>query len=297
MSTILNLAIGLVFVFLLFSLVVSALNEMWLTFLDRRSDFLQEGLREILHDADEGAWINKICQHGLVDALSRHQGKESRPAYIGPESFTAAILDLLHPATPEKIRTIKEIQDGITALAAANPKLKESLTAIMDEAQGDLTQFKAKIGKWYDLSMDRVSGWYKKYAQRWLLILGLALAIFCNVDSIHIINALSSDPVLLQASVDQAVAFAKENPTPSAPSTPKADVKLSDLMDKTGDALSKLNSVKVPIGWNESQWEYFHKPGSNLAGWHLGHLLSAVMGWGNYRIGRISRRTVLVRYP
>jgi len=50
MPPILDLAIGVIFTFLLFSLVISALNELILSALDKRSDFLEEGLAELLAD-------------------------------------------------------------------------------------------------------------------------------------------------------------------------------------------------------------------------------------------------------
>jgi len=53
MLTVLNLAIGITFIFLLFSFVVSALNEFWLTYLDKRADFLKQGLEQLLQDPDK----------------------------------------------------------------------------------------------------------------------------------------------------------------------------------------------------------------------------------------------------
>jgi hypothetical protein len=71
MTSILNVVIGLVLVFLLFSLAVSALNELWLSWLDKRADFLEEALRELLQDRADGIpAAQRILQHGLVDALS-----------------------------------------------------------------------------------------------------------------------------------------------------------------------------------------------------------------------------------
>src|SRR5205814_4507966 len=52
MLTVLNLAIGITFIYLLFSLVVSALNEFWLTYLDKRADFLKQGLEQLLQDPE-----------------------------------------------------------------------------------------------------------------------------------------------------------------------------------------------------------------------------------------------------
>ena len=50
LGAILDVAIALVFVFGLFSVVVSALNEIWLSYMDKRADFLVEGLAELLQD-------------------------------------------------------------------------------------------------------------------------------------------------------------------------------------------------------------------------------------------------------
>ncbi len=48
MPSILDVAIGTIFVFLLFSIVVTALNELVLTAFDKRADFLRLGLGELL---------------------------------------------------------------------------------------------------------------------------------------------------------------------------------------------------------------------------------------------------------
>ena len=52
MARILDLAIGTVFVFLLFSLIVTAANEIWLSLLDKRAAFLKRGLDELLYGND-----------------------------------------------------------------------------------------------------------------------------------------------------------------------------------------------------------------------------------------------------
>ncbi|HWX16150.1 MAG TPA: hypothetical protein VNY07_06140 [Chthoniobacterales bacterium] len=83
MLSVLNLPIGLTFIYLLFSLVVSALNEFWLSWLDRRADFLKEGLQQLLKDP---AKAEKVLGHGLVDALSR--ATNGNPSYIDAQPFT-----------------------------------------------------------------------------------------------------------------------------------------------------------------------------------------------------------------
>ena len=131
--------------------------------------------------------------------------------------------------------------------------------------------------------MDRVSGWYKRYAQKWLLGLALGLAVICNVDTIHIIRVLSSNPKLLADTVSQAVNTTKAA-TPQANGsaataaavepapTPIEDAiqSVSRLVNNANFAMSNLNNLSLPIGWSKSQWQYLHDPG---------HLVSAFLGW------------------
>jgi hypothetical protein len=276
MLTVLNLAIGITFIYLLFSFVVSALNEFWLTSLDKRADFLRQGLQQLLQDPEK---VRQVLDHGLVDALSR--STNGTPSYIGVEPFTAAVLDVVKPADPNSIRNISDFQTAIAALP--DSKFKQSLTAILDSAENDLASFKKGIGDWYQRSMDRVSGWYKRYAQKWLLGLALALAIVCNVDTIHIIRVLSTNPQVLAETVNQAVNTVKAassqsnaSPAPAEATAPALNSggnttqTVSDLLNNANVAINNLSNVSVPIGWSQSQWQYLNHPG---------HLFSAFLGW------------------
>ena len=277
MLTVLNLAIGIAFIYLLFSLVVSALNEFWLSYLDKRADFLKQGLQQLLQDSNK---VTQVLEHGLVDALSR--ATNGNPAYIGAEPFTAAVLDIVKAANPNTIRNISDFQTSVAALP--DSKFKQSLTAILDAADNDLASFKKGIADWYNRSMDRVSGWYKRYAQKWLLGLALALAVACNVDTIHIIQSLSSDPKLLADTVTQAISTAKAG-TAGQVVTPHTDLaraqpspgpaedttqNLSQLINNANAAMTKLSNVSVPIGWSQAQMQYLYDPG---------HFVGALLGW------------------
>jgi hypothetical protein len=236
---------------------------------------LKQGLEQLLQDPEK---VRQVLEHGLVDALSR--STNGTPSYIDVEAFTAAVLDVVKPADPNRIRNISDFQTAIAALP--DSKLKQSLAAILDSAENDLASFKKGIGDWYQRSMDRVSGWYKRYAQKWLLGLALGLAVVCNVDTIHVIRVLSSNPQVLADTVTQAVNTVKAatsqmsassgsaQPTESAPNpTEDTTQAISRLVNNANVALSNLSSLTVPIGWSESQWQYLRNPG---------HLFSAFLG-------------------
>lgn len=295
MLSILNVAIGIAFVYLLFSLLVSALNEIVLSFLDKRAEFLKEALQQLLQD--EGK-VTQLLNHGLVDALSRKTN--GTPSYIGPEPFTAAVLDMIHPANPQGVRTIEDFKTSVANMPAG--KLKESLSAILDEANNSVTAFKIGVGCWYDRSMDRVTGWYKRYAQTWLFWLGLAIAVSCNVDTVHVLQSLSTNPKLAADTADVAADYIKTHketaattaPTPSpaaaplngaiaaptsspgaaSPSSTSAP-SLKSLVTNVQTAFGDIQSLRLPIGWDVTQRSYFW----DEDGAHLNRIMTGIIGW------------------
>lgn len=278
MPAILDVAIGLVFVFLLFSLSVTALNEVILTWLDKRAQFLKEGLEEMFRDSGGGNGGKMITcaaffKEGMIAALSRGAFDESKknstkgvPSYIPGKSFVLSLLSLVLDkddaakraelreriaaipvptvqarllkiadtaggaasqtlaeqiaATPDgqlkvalqSVQTafsqVKNVRTQIEAIG--NQELKQTLLSLYDDASGNFDHFKANIENWFNESMDRVGGWYKRHAQENLLILSFLLAIACNVNTIQIIKALSLNPTLRESIVEQAVRYSKE---------------------------------------------------------------------------------------
>jgi len=299
MLLILNLAIGLSFVFLLFSLVVTALNELILSFFDQRAGFLKQGISELL--GQDKAAIEQFFAHGLIDSLSRKPN--GTPSYIPSDAFVSALLDqvstfVVDPAAPRQVRDMEAFATALAGPALnANPKLKQSLLALFDRAGGDLAAFKREIAGWFDGSMDRVTGWYKKFAQQVLFGLALATAIACNVDSLRIIQGLTADPNLRNSVVEAATGYIKKNtesgdkapkekvqPAPVAPAPnatpaetgntptnavevkapspaepPKTPEQLKAVTKQLQDSLAQLNAVSLPIGWGDDQYNYYFK--------------------------------------
>lgn len=69
----------------------------------------------------------------------------------------------------------------------------EILTYHLNEAAGDLDVFRSRLEKWFNDTMDRVTGWYKKSTHYWLFAIGMALAFSLNIDTIEITNYLSKN--------------------------------------------------------------------------------------------------------
>jgi hypothetical protein len=100
--TMLDIAIGIVFVFVLVSLIASTINEIILSFLNMRGKELLAGLKTLLDDDDASGLVNKIYNHGQIFGLFKGQFDPQKPgnlpSYIPSQNFVMALLDILPSA-------------------------------------------------------------------------------------------------------------------------------------------------------------------------------------------------------
>ncbi|MEP0913588.1 hypothetical protein NDI45_21985 [Leptolyngbya sp. GB1-A1] len=89
-------------------------------------------------------------------------------------------------------------------------------------AQDDLYQFKTEVEKWFDRSMERASGVYKRNAKGVGFLIGLTIALAANADTIHIAQRLASSTTLRQALVSSAEIVTQSCPRPISPTNPEA---------------------------------------------------------------------------
>jgi len=131
--------------------------------------------------------------------------------------------------------------------------LAKCLQLLWDEAGHDLETFKGNLETWFNESMDRVSGWYKRETQLVNLALAVILTLALNVDTIVLVNSLAKNSALRDSLVAQAGKIVEQPPaqlqllhagvpdtnTPNAGSGPQA----------TDDRLSLVLSPSiVPSG-------------------------------------------------
>jgi hypothetical protein len=98
-SSVLEIAIGLMFIYLLLSLACTALNEAIASVLNKRGAYLFEGVKNLLNDPAFTGLAQQIYNHGLVDSLSREasstRARNRLPAYLSATTFSLALLDVL----------------------------------------------------------------------------------------------------------------------------------------------------------------------------------------------------------
>jgi len=67
------------------------------------------------------------------------------------------------------------------------------LLALYDGAGQDVERFRNSVKTWFDDSMDRVSGWYKRKVQLIVLALTVALCLVLNLDTFSLAISLWGD--------------------------------------------------------------------------------------------------------
>ncbi len=239
----LDLAIGIIFIFLLLSLICSGINELLEAWLKNRAANLEKGIRELLSDPEGTAMAEKLYNHPMVFSLFRGKyapGSKNLPSYIPSRNFALALMDIVLPATqtPEPTPSLQPLRTAISDLQ--NEQLKKALLTLVNAAGDNIDKTRENIEDWYDSSMDRVAGWYKRRIQIIILALGLGIAIITNADTVALFKSLANDAPLRNSLIAAAEEYARAQPgeSPGAP---------AERIEKN---TKKLEALGMPIGWD-----------------------------------------------
>jgi hypothetical protein len=216
------LAIDMASVFLVFSILVSGIQEWIAQKFSKRGEFLQRGLLQLIGDSGV---FQKVVAHpliaGTVNVVADKTAggtvqlgtpdKDKLPSYIDPENLALALAHVLltsnSPVADPPQTNVLDFASLRTAIAKAPTPVARALLPILDSSRQDLDKALKGIQDWYSRGMDRVSGWYKAHAQWRLFWIGLVVALLANVNSIAIFEALNRSPELAGRVAEQANAL------------------------------------------------------------------------------------------
>jgi hypothetical protein len=243
-STILDVAIGLVFTFLAMSLAVSAIVEAVASAAKWRSATLLQGVKDLLNDARFNGLALEVYNHALVNPMDSGTALAEKdlkyaPSYIEAGQFADALMDILKIGQ----NTTDDIKQRITA-KVTDLQLKNFLTGLADKTGGDLVKFQSGLAEWFDNAMDRLSGAYKRKTQFWTFAIALIMAGAMNVNSINVGKELWLRPMLAR--------------------TIASDPNLKPLA-----AFKQLEELGVPIGWTAQRFSELGSPSG----------LEVLLGW------------------
>lgn len=425
-SSVLDVAVGMIFIYLLFGILVTAINESISSLLNKRGRNLLEGIKNLLNDPNYTGLAHQIYNHGLIDGISQNASNDKKanrlPSYLSSSSFSLALVDILTTrgalaaAHSSLLVTVEEADDAVfaarqiknpnaeqsAALATAeaaqakaeaalqtswqdaktqlsnlqqslqntpdnelaksqlisaqqqfdlcdaavkmlaarraamqsahNPRrleqvklaanaaenalavgrslldnqldplakieqalaqlpnghTKESLYVLLDKTRRELNEgehaletLRRNLENWFNESMDRVSGWYKRWSQKIGLALATVLVLACNLDSLQLAQRLMNDSALRTALANTATDFARDArnaepaPNPASATPPQAGSEVQagseagsnppqNQLSATGrkNMLEMVgNNTNLPIGWNlEKDFDFLTPP-------------------------------------
>ncbi len=197
----LDIAIGLILMYLVLSLLVTVINELIATQLDLRASTLKDALEKILNDA---ALRVEFYKHGVVAAKNAAVGGNGdHVSYMSGQTFALAVLGSLDTTKP--VPGFEDIRTAVEKLPDSN--IKGILLAQLTMAGGSLEKLRDGVARSFDATMDRLSGVYKRYLKYISLGVGLLLACALNADTIAVGDALWKDPSLRAQIVERAGNF------------------------------------------------------------------------------------------
>jgi hypothetical protein len=150
--------------------------------------------------------------------------------------------------------TVRASLDVLAERAQINLAQAENTTK---QTYNDLYQFKTEIEKWFDRSMERSSGVYKRNAKGVGFLIGLAIALLINADTVHIAQRLASNTTLREALVSSAQTVTQSCPKPpvrtiSVPSASPAP--------NSGGVAPVPAVPAIPAAPTPTSWLFFEQP-------------------------------------
>ncbi|MBO3738791.1 hypothetical protein [Actinoplanes flavus] len=282
-SQALETAIGLALVLFVLSSLASGLVEGAARLLRKRSKDLEETIGQMLSgsgsfDKEAKDALARFKETTIYQSATIAASRGRRffrtgagPAYLSAKSFVNALEELTDKATEAPAK-------GLDA----------RLAMLKTDRQGLSAEKRATIENWYEETMSRLSGAYKRWATGVLFAVGLFLAVAGNVSIFHLAQILWQQPSIRQAALNAAEQTAAKSTSPD------------DLIDESVKAVQDVSGIGIPVGWQSgTHWDNPLWATSHVAGW-LATALLLMLGapfWFDALSRLVSLRTTGAKPP
>ena len=251
LTTIIQVAIGIIFVWVILAVITSQVQEWVASIFSWRATFLEDAVKQMLGNPEVK---NKVYSHPLIQGLYTNDGKR-KPAGIPQDKFALVLFEEVINSgitVADAKNTFDNLKKSVAALKAkgeGNPmtnfaKSLDTLLIGIEEKAGDathsITEARIRVESWFNDSMERLGGAYRRRMQITGLIVGITVAAALNVDTGAIMTTLWKDPILRQAIVTQANQVQASDVQPGQPAT----------VEEIAKNAEKLNVLSLPIGWS-----------------------------------------------
>jgi hypothetical protein len=283
----LDLVIGLIFVYLIYSIAASTLWEIFVNITHLRATTLRDWIINNFpffnfetdrSDKKKKIITNKILSHPLVRGMLKYPGiAEKNPSYISSKVFTDVLLDLVvnHDSNSEnntwKNVDINTLRSSLENSKVLPPYLKSTLLQYISETSGDLQKMKDKLSTWYDEAQEMLLGSYKKNLQIWILIISSILVCSTNADTIKLATYFYNNDDARVAIANKASLFIQDTAVVNLVTkidtmaiTRASKLDKDQLVAKANEKIATLKKLNeeliqnsIPIGWKSEDFKSF----------------------------------------
>lgn len=267
----LDVAIGLFFIYLILSLLASGIQELIATVLEWRAKQLKEAIQILLGDTEANdlsakqaqTIANDLWNHPLIQSLNQSKLLRSSfgPSYISSKMFAAALLEILKTNYDFNASgTIDDILKSINDNKKLESEIRKRIYSIALIAQrkasdtdDGIKSLEKEIKIWFDQSMERASGVYNRNVKGVAFLIGLLVTLVINADTFQIVEKLNKDTAF-RSSINQVVTkVITDNKEPIADCLKQANTQneQNNCFDKINTSLDKIT---MPLGWDTSNF-------------------------------------------
>jgi hypothetical protein len=179
---------------------------------------------------------------GTAETKATKDASTARPPAVALEATQAAAGA---PAKPEQTlwqqaddELFAAIDKGIDKIKGGSPALSAALAKALREPEAKVEAFRVTVEGYFNDTMARASGWYKRKVQWVLLILAVVLAVGLNINTVHVASRLWKEPALRSAVATQATKAAAETTAPTA--------------QQAADDVDAVHQLNLPVGWGKA---------------------------------------------
>ncbi len=292
--TIVNVIISLFFIYLILSLIASEIQEEIATFRQWRAKHLKKAIANLL----DVEFTDKLYHHALIKTFAQTNKKPrprkdiAGPVYIPSKMFSYALLDILQ-LDFQDLNTIDNLENKTNIPQEWPEELKDILACFAkrakiqtNEIQTEIQDLHQQIAVWFDESMDRASGAYKRNAKGVSFLIGLLVAVIANADTIYLMERLYKEEILRSTVTQISEQILTKNSDSvikclnNAKNQQSKENCLNPLNDNIATALSQISSP--PIGWNLAnplKQLQAQQSISDVEKWQLRGIIKIIFGW------------------
>ena len=270
-STILDWAIGLVFVYLLLAIICTNINEWIAGIASLRAKTLFKAITQLLDDPKNptATFLAEFYKHPLIAGMMPpgEPSPKTHPSYLSARTFATVVMDLATNPLKGTI-TFADLEAGAKKLSEGD--VKTALLALLQNADNDLTRAQKNIENWFDDSMERASGWYKRSAQVVTIVVASLLTIGTNADTVRIGHLLWTNSTLRATLVEKAKNRSTTGQEASSRDTTISYHKDDPLHPIYQPKEDELSTLKPLLGWQSTDLSADWKTwASRVLGWFL----------------------------